>query len=276
MNHPLDHRWTDLDVERYHDGDLPPDVADAFNRDLMSDPALRARLDAVRRLDDDARAALLAPAHPGQPTFRLRTTLAAAAAILLVAGAGFALWRLTPALPPAPVEEPIATETEEDAEADRANPAWDENGVVLVIDLSKRPEREQRWTGPNAPHTEPAASEGAVAALRPLEEALRSGDSVQVLRYLNESAPGDAGLERIGALLLSADTAREALLMLPPERRLDAVRVWARRPALRPVVFSSLQEMLANPATRSLAQDLRRELSEDPELRPWLASYASR
>jgi len=276
MNHPHDHCWTDLDVERYHDGDLPPDVADAFNRDLMSDPALRARLDAVRRLDDDARAALLAPAQAESSMFQLRAPLAAAAVILIAAGAGFALWRLTPATPLTPASEPIAAEAPDEPEDVRPKPAWDENGVVLVIDLSKRREREQRWTGPNAPHTEPAASEGAVAALRPLEEALRSGDSVQVLRYLNESAPGDAGLERIGALLLSADTAREALLMLPPERRLDAVRVWARRPALRPVVFSSLQHMLANPDTRPLAQDLRRELADDPELRPWLASYASR
>ncbi len=276
MNPTNDHRWTDLDIERYHDGDFPPDLADTFNRDLMSDPDLRARLDAVRRLDADARAALLAPAQREPSPFKLRAPLVAAAAVLIVAGAGFVLWQMTPATPLPLEREPIAAETPDEPEDNRPKPAWDEDGVVLVIDLSKRREREQGRTRPDLARTDGGASERAQSTIRPLEEALRSGDSVRVMRYLNESAPGDAGLERIGALLLSADTAREALLMLPPERRLSAVRVWARRPALRPVVFSSLQEMLANPATRPLAQDLRRELSEHPELRPWLASYAAR
>ncbi|TVQ33101.1 MAG: hypothetical protein EA376_03335 [Phycisphaeraceae bacterium] len=276
MNRDHAHTWSDLDVERYHDGDMPDDLARAFTRDLMADAALRARLDAVRRVDEVARAALLAApaARTAPPRPPIRRLMAAAAMIALVAGAGLVTWRFTTAPAPSTAGESQLIAQDDtappEAPAPRTGP-FRPGDVVLTI--THRP-----GAAPSSSSRAPAPSRSVAApsTVDELDAALRRGDALHAMRLLNERDADGAGLERIGALFLSADTAREALDMLPPQRRLDAIRIWAARPALRPVVFPAFADMLADPATADAARALRRELADIPELRPWLASYASR
>jgi hypothetical protein len=100
-----------------------------------------------------------------------------------------------------------------------------------------------------------------------------SGD---VTREASQAAPHGSDRERLlslGRVLRSAMVAHDTLDLMTPGEQVEACRVWATEPSLRPVAFERLARLALDPAVTDDVQQLARELAGDPTLRPWLTSY---
>ena len=87
------------------------------------------------------------------------------------------------------------------------------------------------------------------------------------------AAASDEQLMALGRLLRSAEAARDTLALMSPGEQLEACRLWAAEPSLRPFAFERLSDLSMNPA---VADDVRRAataMASDPALSPWLQSY---
>ena len=269
--------WTDHDLERYHDADLPASERDALSRDLMRDAALRERLNRVRELDTLAREALLGDF--AGPTTAMRGARAATLRRRHVAwrlGAGLAacaaaalLVLVRPAAhapAPAPHVASIVVATADPL----PDPADAREGLLLV-------RASARWETP-APRVD---APRAPTLRERVDSLVREGDPRGALALLTDAdadgAAVSSALLAIGEGVRSGDTARELLASLPIERQIEACRAWVERPALRPVAFEWLAslERSSSPEASGMARALRDDLSHRPELRPWLLSYAA-
>ncbi|TVQ59471.1 MAG: hypothetical protein EA379_10795 [Phycisphaerales bacterium] len=276
--------WSDHELERYHDADLPAADRDALSADLMRDAALRERLSHIRELDGYARAALLddAPlprrAGPAGPRARFALgALGVAACAALAFGAFTAIRALVPTTGPAsehstlaltPPEPPAPPAPRPLAAGDAVAKAEAREGLLLVVT--------------NVARTEPApvvAQAGPTLGER-IDERMRRGDAAGAIGLLAEAdgAVLASALTALGDRVHSGEAARELLATLPVAQQVEACRAWVERPSLRPIAFEWLAslERAADDDARESARALRRDLAQRPELRAWLLSYAAR
>jgi len=285
---PRSRQWTDHDLERFGDSDLPEKEARLLREDLLADAGLRTRLDRIRSIDDLARRAMTRPSESHAPAGsggregrRLRAgALLAAACLALLVGAGvwFAAWRAPGAGPdagspgpsgvaPAPKEGTRAAGRQEDHERAARRPAA---RVVFTTSIPAR----RVWRAMSEANNE---GSDAPPSWQGVDRALDAGDALGAARRITALSGADRSraFRALGARLRSADAASEALTALPPASQIEAIRVWSEQTSLRPVAFARLRELLASPATRAEAEELRESLRQNPALRPWLASYAA-
>ncbi len=68
-------------------------------------------------------------------------------------------------------------------------------------------------------------------------------------------------------------TANDTLDLMHPDQQIEACRVWAQDPSLRPVAFERLQQLASDPALAEQVSQTAQALARDAALRPWLMSY---
>jgi len=267
MNEHTKSRWSDLDIERYHDGELPTEQRAAMTTDLFTDEELRGRLDRIGTVDELGRRALLGNVLPRTGVLPLskntRRAILATAATLALVVTGLAtrtLWR-RPLQPPVAISAPVPVKPK----------TYSERSLALVIPVSA----EFRFT---SLRNEP---QQAAPKLTPEEEAIQKalaqGRAHDALRLLAKAKVQDRISEwsKLGEMMQSAQSARSAILLLPLDQQIEIVRVWSDEPSLRPVVFERLEELLRDPESASAAKLLRSELAMIPQLSSWVQSYTS-
>lgn len=286
---PTTSRWSDQQVELFHDRELPAELAERFEADLCSDSSLLARLDSVASLDRGVRRVLLtAPQERTAAGPRLGLlvrlgTLALAAAVILAV-----LWPMPGVDPPAgAIRERADAGGQAPAVSDPARSAGQSElleraGVRVLASMNvpvKRlpeanPVRERPTRRPpEAPSPEALASPGPAPA-----DLLASGDIDGFLAKLRQTPADqrDAAFDLLGGTLRSALTAEGVLDRLTPEEQLAVCSVWAREPRLRPVTFARLARLQANTELRDRVAEIVGQLSESRELLAWVRSYGLR
>jgi len=283
MNTKTDSRWSDDDLQRHLDGEMAGDRRAAITADLFTDPSLRDRLDRLAAIDEMGRRALCEDAptmvdrRKSGAAYR-KVALGGIAAVIALTSVGV-VWRAVanraPAAPMAtmaPAPAPNVEPTTEPA----AELTYSQQRLILTIPvaasgrpLAKRARFASRKIA--APPNE------ADAVDLEIDSALVRGHAEEALGLLAQSNVADRAEQwsRLGALMQSAQRAREALLFLPVDQQIEIVRVWANDPSLRPVVFERLGELVRDPATATAAQALRAQLAQNPQLKSWVTSYAS-
>lgn len=264
-----DRTWTDLDLERFHDGDLPDADRDALAGDLRRDSRLRERLAGVIALDAQVRSALLGEAPARSPRLTLRGPIlfgsiaaVAAASLALAFAASIMLGSRRAEVPPQIAAAPPAPDQEQIVRDAFRNAR--EYGIRLTV-------REAPAAEPAQPVPDPTRE--AMLAM------LDRGDFDGALLAMRADATPDRALwQAVGERIRSGLAAEEILAALAPEEQIAVCRAWVERPSLRPVTFAWLARLGAStdPAVRAAVTDLRNDLAQQPDLRPWLRSYASR
>lgn len=251
-----------LQLEAFADGAMSPADAAVIAQRLRSEPALRAELAEILRVDALARQALLpAPSHA--PTAAVpasthakphwRAGVAAAAALVLIGGLAWSLFR------PRPLSAPIV-----DAKITLAGPVNAPSTrppLVVLAHLS--------LPGGEPPMFPPASPSG-------LDDALAAGDSGAARETIREGLSRDeaqALAERLGTAIRSARTAHEALDGLTPGEQLALCEVWARDPRWRPVAFERLARLKNDDTLGAQVVSLARTLAQEPGLASWVRSY---
>lgn len=268
MNEHARSRWSDLDLERYYDGELPAQLRAAMTTDLFASEALRDRLDRVASVDELGRRALLGDVQPRihastlNPTARRAILATAATLVVMVTGmATRTMWQRS-AQPSVVVS----------ASAPIAQPTYSQRSLALSIPVSAEFRFESLRDDPQNVATTTSPENEAI------HRALGQGRIDDALRLLAKSNVQDQTLEwsRLGEMMQSAQRARSAILYLPLDKQIEIVRVWSRKPSLRPVVFKRLEELLRDPTSATAALELRGELAQNPQLTSWVQSYAAR
>lgn len=242
-------RWSDADLEAFLDGALPDATHAALAADLREDPGLRARLASITRADTLARTVLLAPAPVTAAAPRRRSPaplLAAAAALALIAALAF----LRSAGP---------TDTARHSESPTTLARADGDDMIRVV-LSI-PVRARSAPAAHAPPLEPAPVVSDPADL-PMNLLASADPAERAVAY-----------RRLGEVLRSAAAAEAALNALSPAEQLEACRLWADDPRLRPVVFPRLRVLADHPDLTDDLAIVLADLRNRPDLRGWLASH---
>ncbi len=269
-----ENRWTEQDLERFIDDDLPAEARAALAEALRADGELRSRLGAIIDADCAIRDALVGQAaHPlgvGQLRWRLGLTrgIVAAAALLALLSGGW--WALThaPAFRPSPIADAQPAPVDAPSPAQTLAAARTQ-GLLIAVTHNER-----------APTPEPAQAIAEGTTARTLLKMLDEGDLDGALAMLRARPGGAEGSElwlAFGQRLSSGQAAQEVLLSLPAGRQVEVCRAWALQPSLRPVTFEWLARLgeSEDASVRAAVRSLRAELAEHPELRSWLRSYAS-
>lgn len=286
-------RWTDQQLELYHDAELGAELdaatSEALARDLLADAALRARFSALTSIDRRARRALLAPplsAHESEGrrhrSWRLELAIAGGAggAVALAAATAMMIWpaAVRPPESPTPHQTPLAAGGEIGRPSQAGIAADLERAGVRVLASLPGPgknagsPRVQRPT--RARSTFAAATE--IPAVEPtLRDLLDVGDVDGFLSRTRQASgeDRDAAFGLLGGTLRSAMTAQRVLDGLTPEEQLTVCTVWAHEPHLRPVTFERLALLQERPELRERVATLAAELSRSRELLAWVKSY---
>lgn len=234
------------DLERFHDGDLDAEQAEALREALFHDPSLRQRLAAVRQLD----ATIADSLSNAPPARRARTPVyrraSLAAALILIVGAIAAYVATSARRDDSSGGAPLAG-----ASKDASRAAYDPIRVVLSVPVrgSRKPVEAIE-----PPPAEIAPSADNVLALA--DEHDRGATYAQVARSLRSARDAEALLDE-----------------LSPSEQLIASRVWAASRTQPAVVFARLRELSHRP---ELAGDVRSAIDAmagDAQLRTWLRGY---
>lgn len=247
MKHPHD----DPALERFLDGDLPPDHAADIARRLRQDADLRARVESLRALDERIGRALADPAR--RPARRLARRRLAAAALLLLCAYAAPLYLARSNAPSPAAASPDAT-------------------YGLLIATRALPRAETPPTEPLA-RTDSPAQQDLLARLDDALAQRRPADAVALILDAGEAPELWAAL---GERIRLGSTAEEALDALPPRTQLAVCEVWAHRKTLRPIAFNRLRALAREPDLAPDAALVFDRLSANPDLAPWLSSYAQR
>ncbi len=249
MNTPNPERWSDLDLELYHDGELTGPARTELSESLRESPELRARLSRIARLDAlTSRALAGAPSAP-LPISRavVRTVggigLAACLALLFVPF----LARRPGAAPTPPVPTPRTEVAVAPPPAAR---------IVLTLPVIKR-----------AASAEPRSGDASSRADS------SDGDRLAALPSDASAPERDAQFRRLGEIIRSAARAEELLDALPAHEQLAACRVWADDPRLRPFAFARLDRLRSRDELSDQYRAVLTGFSSRPELSPWVRSY---
>ncbi len=252
-------RWTELDLERFHDDAMPADERAGLADDLRRDADLRARLGAVIALDHRARAALTVEPQAPLTTLRIRPA-ARIAAVLAVLSTGAIAWFSL-----VPMRVPVSPEAVANAEMRLLNEA--RAGGLLIAVVTDAPP----VIAPEAP---PASPSDRVLAMLDADDL--SG-AVAAIHTNADAASAAAMWRAVGERLRTGQAAEDVLASVDPETQIEACRAWAAHPTLRPVTFEWLARLGAStdPDIRAAVASLRAEFASRPELQSWLRSYAA-
>lgn len=274
--------WTDEDLERFADGAMDEQEADALRAALLADPEIRAAFTHLQRTDalaaemfqglmrGDASATSHAMDQIARQALRraVPRALALAAALVLLISGAFIIGRLT--APSAPSQTPhaplahVPTHTKAPPSTHTpSDPAADERPAVRTV-LEIR-----------LPAAGPSPSESALAA-RPDPAHPASGDVATTPAGASTPTPSPSREREILALgraIRSAERARATLDAMPGEDQLEACRIWARDPSLRPVAFERLARLQNDPAYAAECARIANAMSEDKHLLAWARSH---
>lgn len=252
-------RWTDEDLEMFHDGTTPECDRAAIAADLLRDPALRKRLTRIVEADALAREALLGGSTGEREPLRFAWWRVAAAT-----GAAAALAAAVLLLHPLGSRWTV-TEHGRTASASGA-PAARSEGLLLAVIPSRTVPAE------SAPASAPNISEERLRGL------LDAGDIAGALALISQAEDRAAAFATLGDRLHSGDVARELLETLPVDRQVEACAAWAESPSLRYVAFDWLSRLsrLGDETARAAVARAHEAMADKPHLRSWLASYSLR
>ncbi|MCG3123676.1 MAG: hypothetical protein GIKADHBN_02097 [Phycisphaerales bacterium] len=303
---PCDGRtaWDRALIERFCDGDLPPDQARQLTEDAASSPVLGKEVASVRELDSlIARTLLSVPqrAEPA-PALRLFAGAAVAAAAILLA---VAWWNWPPKRTIDRAPAVIAAQTEHTrAVADAETSPPPVRGVRVVFSIPLRdPEGASQAPVPvqavasatdGEPTTgTPANDDAVVAASTPdeseimaararwnaeFDRALSRGDVAAVASVIvqaDQTARAHV-LARLSPVASSALSAQKLLDALPGDIAVDVCRAWLRDGLQRPVALKHLRGRALDGSLRDRVHVAVHQLvEENPELRPWVVSYTN-
>lgn len=238
----------DAALQRFLDAELPDDQAAALAAQLREDASLRARLEAMRAQDEAIAASLVSPSTP--PRRRIATGRIALAASILLAAA---------------VSPLFLTISEDPLPAPRPDPM---TGMLIAV-----------RTAPDAPArtTEtPSESVPDPAILARLDAALAQRRPADAVGLIVEAGQAPELWAALGERIRSGSTAQDALDALPPETQLAVCEVWAHRNTLRPIAFDRIRALSRDPELAQRIDETRARLAQNPDLAPWLSSYAQR
>ncbi len=122
----------------------------------------------------------------------------------------------------------------------------------------------------------PEESKALAAALFPDNEPAPDTVAAAEPVPLPDTTPDPARRDHLLALgraLRSAMNANDTLDLMSPAEQVEACRVWAADPSLRPVAFERLQQLASNPALADQVRHTAEALARDTAMRPWLMSY---
>lgn len=274
--------WTDEDLERFTDGAMDEQEADALRTALLADPEIRAGLARLQRTDalaaamfdglmkGDTDATTRAMDQIGRHAIRraAHRALALAAALLLLISGAFIFGRLTaPSAPSQTSHSPLAhalTQTPPAAHVP-SDPAADGRSAVRTV-------LEIRFQAPD-----PVPSESAPALVGGPDGADDASRDSAVAHAPVSPPITAAARERqilaLGRAIRSAEIARATLNAMTGQEQLEACRLWARDPSLRPVAFERLARLQDDPAYAAECARIANAMSEDKHLLAWARSH---
>lgn len=260
--HTNDRRaWTDLDLEMFADDALDASPSDALREALRTDADLRRRLGSIRQVDRLAAEAFdqiaaaprterslraLRPSHLARP-------LALAACLAIVAVGSYLIGRSGRRAP------------------DQAAP------LALAPTDSETPSPVPESPAPRTVRT--LFELPMPAGYKVATEAVRAPSDPKPEPTPTRAQP-DRSREKeilaLGRAIRSADLARATLDTMSGEEQLEACRIWARDPSLRPVAFERLARLQNDPAHAAECARIASAMSEDRNLLAWARSHRLR
>lgn len=269
--------WSDELLERLLDGDLNDDLAATLRDELRQSPEARRELAEIRRTDAlaaqlldgiiDGRLDRVAEAMEVYQRRAARRICAGAACLALLIGGAFLLGRhaASPSrgaaagshLAAAPSEVPLVPPGKLAIAPDSPR------AVRTVFEMPVRPK-----------HPTPAPDAGTGVASEP-DRLARAPESTPEPRAESPRVREHRFLA-LGRTLRSADVAKQTLDAMPASEQLEACRVWARDPSLRPVAFERLAKLQNDPALAGECARIASEMSDDRFLLAWARSHGLR
>lgn len=271
--------WSDEMLERLIDGEVIEEVASALRDELRRNPDARRELAEIRRTDAlaadifdglvEGRMSRVAEVMDVYQRRAMRRILAGAACVAILIVGAFALGRMMTGASPAPgpdsrladatPEELIAPSHESAIEISRPD---SRRAARIVFEMPVRPKHLAPGAEVPGVTTEPERlAQSPASTPEPRAESARERER----RYL-----------AIGRTLRSADVAKQTLDAMPESEQLEACRVWARDPALRPVTFERLARLQDDPALAGECARIASEMSDDSHLLAWARSHGLR
>lgn len=267
--------WTDGDLERFADGAMDEHEAEALRAALLTDPEVRADLARLHRTDalaaamfdglmrGDSDATARAMDEIGRRAIRrtAHRALAIAASLALLLTGAFIVGRFTASTPASPTSTPPIAHAPTSVPPEiipAPSPKHRAASAVRTVLEIRYPAREpaQINTAALAAHTtDPETSDKPART---------------------PSATRDREILAIGRAIRSAEIARATLDAMPGEAQLEACRIWARDPSLRPVAFERLARLQDDPAYAAECARIAHAMSEDKHLLAWALSHKLR
>lgn len=258
--HTNDRRaWTDIDLEMFADDALDASSSDALREALRTDADLRRRLGSIRQIDRLAAEAFdqiaaaprterslraLRPSHLARP-------LALAACLAIVAAGSYLFGRSGRRAP-----DPVAPLALAPTDPEPPSPHPESPAPRTVRTVFEMP----------MPAGYKAAIEAAASDPRPEPTPTRA----------QPDRSREKELLALGRAIRSADLARATLDTMTGEDQLEACRIWARDPSLRPVAFERLARLQNDPAHAAECARIASAMSEDRNLLAWARSHRLR
>lgn len=271
--------WSDEMLERLIDGEVTEEIASSLRDELRRSPEVRRELAEIRRTDAlaaevfdgilDGRMDRVAAVMDAYQRRAMRRILASAACVALLIAGAFVLGRQMTGTPPprdpgsrladASPEVPAAAPHESVIES---APPDSRRAVRTVFEMPVRPK-----------HLEPGSEEPGVTT-EPDRLTQSPASTPEARAESNRNR--ERRLHALGRTLRSADLARQTLDAMPASEQLEACRVWARDPSLRPVAFERLARLQDDPALAGECARIATEMSDDRFLLAWARSHGLR
>ncbi len=269
--------WTDEDLERFTDGAMDEQETDALRAALLADSEIRAGLTRLQRTDalaaamfdglmkGDTDATARAMDQIGRHAIRraAHRALALAASLALLLTGAFIIGRLSASTPASSPSAPPIAHAPTSAPPDITPASAPEQRTASSV----RTVLEIRYSA-----REPAPVDTAQIESSTLATDITDPETSD--KPAPASSPSrEREILALGRAIRSAEIARATLDAMPGEEQLQACRIWARDPSLRPVAFERLARLQDDPAYAAECARIANAMSEDKHLLAWARSH---